>query len=83
MQEHDLKAKDRLEAAFVSKDSEATLTMPIANSSKDNPIDIMIQPEKKVGRSQSPTPSVLAYFLGIVAFSVFNDLALSMKHHFW
>jgi len=82
MQENDVAASDRLEAAFGIKDSEATLNVPIAKSSQDNSIDIMPSPKKKAGHSQSPTPSVSVYFPGRIASNVFSDLALSVKHRF-
>jgi len=44
MQEHDVAASNRVEAAFGIKDSEATLTVPIAKSSGDDSIDIMPLP---------------------------------------
>ena len=52
MQEHDVEVGDRLEAAFGSKDSEATLTVPFTKSSGDDSIDIMPSPKKKAGHSQ-------------------------------
>jgi len=82
MQEHDVEARDRLEAAFGSKDSQATLTVPIAKSSRDDSIDIMPSPKKKAGCSQSPTPSVSVYFPRRIASNVFSVLALSVKQHF-
>jgi len=81
MQEHDVEARDRLEATFSSKNSEATLTVPIAKSSEDDSIDIMPSPKTKAGRSQSPTPSISVYFPGRTS-NVFNDLALSVKQSF-
>jgi len=81
MYKHSVEARDRL-TAFGGKDSEASLTMSMAKSSGDDSIDIMPLPKKKVGRSQSPTPSVSAYFLGRIASNVFSDLALSVKQCF-
>jgi len=49
--------------AFESKDSEATLTMPIDKSSGDDSIDIMSSPEKKTRCAQSPMPSIAPTFL--------------------
>ena len=82
MQEHHVEAKNRLEAAFNSNDSEAILTVPIAKSSGDDSIDIMPLPKEKVGRSKSPTPSISIYFHGRIASNVFSDLALRVKKHF-
>jgi len=82
VQELDVVARDGLAAAFGSKDSEATLIVPIAKSSGDDSIDIMPSPKKKVGRSQSPTPSVSVYFPGKISSNVFSDLALSVKQRF-
>ena len=82
MWEHDVKVRDRIEAAFGSKDSEATLTLPIAKSSGDDSINIMPSPKKKAGRSQPPTPSISVYFPGRIASNVFSDLALSVKQCF-
>ena len=82
MQEHDVVVRDRLAASFYSKDSEATLTVPIAKSSGDDSIDIMPSPKKKAGRSQSPTPSISVYLPGKISSNVFSDLALSVKQHF-
>jgi len=82
MQEHDVEVGDRLEAAFGSKDSEATLTVPIAKSSRYDSVYIMPSPKKKAGRSQSPTLSISVYFPGKIASNVFSDLALSVKQRF-
>jgi len=75
-------ARGRLEAAFDSNDSEATLIVPIAKSSENDSIDIMPSPKKKEGCSQSPTPSVSVYFPRRMASNVFSDLALSVKQRF-
>ena len=56
--------------------------MPIAKSSKVDIIDIMPSPSKKAECYQPPYPSILAYFPKRITFSVFNGLALSVKHHF-
>jgi len=82
MQEHDAEARDKLEATFGNKDSEATLTMPIAKSSEDDSIDILPLPKKKAGHLESPTPSVSVYFPGKITSIVFNDPALSVQQQF-
>jgi len=82
IQEHDVEVRDRLEFAFGNKDSEATLTVPIAKSFEDNSINMMPSLEKKAEHSQSCTPSVLVYFPRRIASNVFSDMALSVKKHF-
>jgi len=82
MQEHDVEDRDRLEVAFSSKDTEATLIVPIVKSSRDYSIDIVLSPKKKADHSQSFTHSVSIYFPGRIASNVFSDLTFSVTQRF-
>lgn len=79
---HTIDVRDRLNAAFDDKDSEATLTVHAAKSTEDDSINIMSLPVKQAEHCQSPTPFILTYVPGRITSGMFSDLALSVKQHF-
>jgi len=74
MQKHDVEARDRLEAAFGSKYSEATLIVPIANLPEMIPLILSLHQRRKQG--------VLSLLLPLFQFTFLGEL-LSMYPGIW